>query len=167
MESLETKQKQMNLSTEEDVKIQVDEETLHTELQKGKTSMIGKLHIDRKISKDVVRITMTKDWKPMKPLSVLEINSNVFIFSFEIEDDMQRVMNRRPWLFETSLLSLKPFDSCTPVTKMGFSTEVFWVQIHELPIGCMDERIGTDIGKLLGMSNNAMSKMMTRVGGLS
>lgn len=80
--------------------------------------------MDWKISKEVVLITMTKVWKPANPIFNLEISSNVYIFSFEFEEDIQKVMDQRPWLFEASLLSLKPFDGYTPATKMDFSKEV-------------------------------------------
>lgn len=56
---------------------------------------------------------MIKAWKPTKPFSMLEISSNVFIFSFDLEEDTQKVMNQRPRLFEASLLFLKPFDGYT------------------------------------------------------
>lgn len=63
---------------------------------------------------------------------------------------MQKVMSRCLWLFEATLLFLKPFDSYTPTAKMDFSKEIFWVYMHNLPIGCINERIGTDIGKTIG-----------------
>lgn len=81
---------------------------------------------------------------------MLEISSNVFIFSFDFDGDMQKVMSRRPWLFEPSLLSLKSFDSYTPAAKMDFSKKIFWVHMHDLPIGCMNEKIGTNIEKIIG-----------------
>lgn len=62
---------------------------------------------------------------------------------------MQKIMNRGPWLFEISLLSLNPFNGYTPIAKMVFSKEVFWVNMHNLPVGCMNEKIGIDIGKTI------------------
>lgn len=138
------------MSIEEDNKIQFDEKAIRTNIQKEKNSVISKLYIDRKISKEVVRTTMNKAWKPTIPFSMLEISSNVFIFSFDSKDDMQKVMNRHPWLFETSLLSLKPFNGYTPTIKIDFSKEVFWVHMHDLCIGCMNEKIGIDICKTIG-----------------
>lgn len=81
---------------------------------------------------------------------MLEISFNVFIFSFDSEEDLQNVMNCRPWLLEASLLSLKPFNRYTPAAKIHFSKDVFWVNIHNVPIGYMNDKIGTDIGKTIG-----------------
>lgn len=63
---------------------------------------------------------------------------------------MNWVMTRRPWLFKSSLLSLKPFDGCTPVSKMVFAKELFWVQMHDLSIACVNEEMGTFIDNTIG-----------------
>lgn len=60
-------------------------------------------------------------------------------------------MNIRPWLFDSYLLALKPFDGCTLSLKMDFSKEAFWVQLHNLPIACMNAEIGNQIGSTIGV----------------
>lgn len=58
-------------------------------------------------------------------------------------------MDRKAWLFESALLSLKPFDGYTPASKTVFSRESFWVHLHDLPIDCMNEDMGTLIGNTI------------------
>lgn len=106
--------------------------------------------MDRLIGKEVIQSTMVKLWKLTSPLSILDIHQNTFIFLFEIEEDMSWVMNCRPWLFESSLLTLKEFNGHTSVLKMDFTNEAFWVHIHDLPIGCMNIKMGTHIGNTIG-----------------
>lgn len=60
-------------------------------------------------------------------------------------------MSRRPWLFESSLLSLKPFDGHTPALRMDFYRESFWVQLHNLSIAYMNEDMGNLIGNTIGL----------------
>lgn len=43
------------------------------------------------------------------------------------------------------LLSLQPFDGTTPTSKMDFSKESFWVQLHNLSLDCMNEDIGRQV----------------------
>lgn len=62
---------------------------------------------------------------------------------------MNWVMTRKPWFFESSPLSLKPFDDCTLTSKMEFSKEAFWVQMHDLPITCMNQEMRTFIGNTI------------------
>lgn len=37
-----------------------------------------------------------------------------------------------------------------PISKMNFSTEAFWVHMHDLSIRCMTEEMGREIGKRIG-----------------
>lgn len=73
MESLEERWKHLRLSTEEESNIVVDEEAVLEELRKGENSRIGKVHTEHSISKEVLRTTMEKAWRPNKPFSVKEI----------------------------------------------------------------------------------------------
>lgn len=77
------------------------------------------------VNKEVIRSMMQKIWKTSKPISDFDFGSNTYIFSFENEVDMKWIMSHRPWLFESSLFSLKPFDRCTPASKMDISKENF------------------------------------------
>lgn len=150
MESLESRWQQLNLSNDEDKEIIVDIDKLTEEIDKGKKCIIGKLHSDRIINKEVLRNTMLKIQKTTNSLLVLDINPTTFIFSFENKTDKDWVMSQKPWLFESSLLSLKEFDGFTHVSKMEFLKEIFWVQMHDLPIGCLNVEIGTHIGSTIG-----------------
>lgn len=112
---------------------------------------MGKLHMERSIGKEIIKNSMGKIWKTTKPFLVCEVGSNIYIFSFNNEVDMNWVLARRPWLFESFLLSLKPFDGYTLASKMDFSKEAFWVQLHELPIACMNEDMGIFISNTIGL----------------
>lgn len=83
MDELEVHWKQLNLSTEEDADILVDRVALVEELKKGENSLIGKLHTDRHISKEILKNTMAKAWETTSSFSVKEIQVNSFIFSFD------------------------------------------------------------------------------------
>lgn len=63
-------------------------EKLTEEINKGKKNIIGKLHSDRVISKEIIRSSMLKIWKTTSPLLVLDIHQNTFIFLFDSEEDM-------------------------------------------------------------------------------
>lgn len=64
-------------------------------------------------------------------------------------------MAKKLWLFEASLLSLKSFfGGCTSTHKMDFPRESFWVQMHNLPIACMNEDMGNRIRNTIGVVKN-------------
>lgn len=95
MEILEESWQKLNLSNEEECKIEVDVGKLMEENGKGELSFIGKLYAEITISKEIIRNSMMKIWKTSKPFSVIDIKLNV-----------KWVLERRPWLFEASLISL-------------------------------------------------------------
>lgn len=151
MDSLAKRWQQLNLSNEEENEIVVDVGKLMEVNSKGKTSIIGKLHADHTISKEIIQKSMSKIWRTSKPFCILDIKQNIFIFSFDNDDDMNWVMHRETWLFETSLMSLKAFDKNILVTKMDFSSEAFWVNMHDLPIRCMNAEMGNQLGSTIGV----------------
>lgn len=59
-------------------------------------------------------------------------------------------MEGKPWLFDSSLLSLKAIDGCTLPLKMDFSKKKLWIQLYNLPLGCMNADVGMQIGKSIG-----------------
>lgn len=95
MESLEKRWEHLRLTSDENNEIVVEDEILLKGIKKGKNSIIGKLHVDLSIGKDIIRNTMMKIWKTSKLFSVFGVGSNACIFSFGTEEDMQWVMTER------------------------------------------------------------------------
>lgn len=81
---------------------------------------------------------------------MVDIQPNTYIFSFDSVEDVNWVMSKCPWLFKNYLLILKQFDALTPTLKMNLTKEQFWVHMHQLLIGCMNEKMGLKIGKTIG-----------------
>lgn len=104
MENLKQCWYQLNLSIEKDNKIIVTEDQLTKEINRGRTSIIRRLYLDRVISKEIIRNSMMKIWKTTSPYSILDIQPNTFIFSFVSIEDMDWVMSRRPWLLRNLML---------------------------------------------------------------
>lgn len=125
MEGLKTRRQQLKFSLEEDCDILVHGQALEEGIKKGENNIIGKLHVECFINKDVLRTTMAKAWKTLKPFEAKELSSNTFIFSFDCPVDMQRIMHRRPWLFDSHLLFLKPFDGLTPLSRWTSLEKIF------------------------------------------
>ena len=63
---------------------------------------------------------------------------------------MRRVLDGGPWTFDNFHLVLhhyKPGDIPATIPLNHFA---IWVQVHELPVGCMSERIGIQLGNAIG-----------------
>lgn len=115
MENLAEKWQHLMLMEEEDEAIIVDEQRLAKDSKNGDLSLVGKLHADRPISKKVIRNTMRKVWITIQPFTFSDISQNLFNVAFENQEDKDRVIRGRPWLFNSYLFALKLFDKCTPL----------------------------------------------------
>lgn len=56
----------------------------------------------------------------------------------------------RPWSFDWQILVLNEFDGRIPVTQVEFTHSSFWVQVHDMPLICMNKMVGAHIGESLG-----------------
>lgn len=96
MEKLEDRWKKFTLTEVKDNEVKVNEQILDEEAREGDISLVGKLLVEIIVNKEVIRTTMVKARKPTKVVTVTEIKTNLFIFSFECSEDKQRVINGRP-----------------------------------------------------------------------
>lgn len=63
------------------------------------------------------------------------------------------MLDDKPWLFDNKPFFLRALDGFSKLAKTKFDLETFWIQLHILPIMCMNhfygELIGENIGKVL------------------
>jgi hypothetical protein len=72
------------------------------------------------------------------------------VVEFIEEADKQRVLDGQPWLFDRHLLALEEFDGNTVPTQMAFTRAAFWLQVDDMPLGCISKKVGYNIGAFLG-----------------
>ncbi|TXG53122.1 hypothetical protein EZV62_022291 [Acer yangbiense] len=68
-----------------------------------------------------------------KVLSGKKVNIDAF-------KDRNWVWHRGPWHFGKSLIVLEKLEVSGNISKLGFNRADFWVQIHDIPIMCMNRR---------------------------
>lgn len=82
------------------------------------------------------------------------LGDSTYIFTFEDEQDMQRVQELSQWNIRGHPLTLKAWDSSMSLIELDFSEGVYWIQVHDLPLDLMTsqnaEIIGNQLGKFLG-----------------
>jgi hypothetical protein len=64
--------------------------------------------------------------------------------------DKQKVMARRRWSYNRTLLILSDFDGRLALSQMDFTVSPIWIQIHNMPFGCMNREVDFQIGSTLG-----------------
>lgn len=50
----------------------------------------------------------------------------------------------RSWSFDRWLICLQVFDGCTSISEVH--KEEFWIQVYDMPFGCMTQEVGSQIG---------------------
>lgn len=79
-----------------------------------------------------------------------EVGTNTFILTFGTHADKLREWDGHPWLFDNHLFNLQVFYGMSQPNQWSFGTEVFWVQIYNLPMSFMMRDYGVQIGNSLG-----------------
>ncbi|KAL5732522.1 hypothetical protein ACOSP7_031876 [Xanthoceras sorbifolium] len=78
------------------------------------------------------------------------IGMNMFVFTFTSFADRRRVFGRGPWSFDNALLVLEAPLGVGAVANMKFERVMFWVQIHNVPLICMNKEACNYLGGLIG-----------------
>ncbi|CAH9142918.1 unnamed protein product [Cuscuta epithymum] len=98
------------------------------------------------------RDIMASVWKPEKGVTITEIGPRRYVFQFYNEEDMNRVADEGPWVFDQNLIVLSRLKEGDIPISVPLNKADFWVQVHDIPVGyfCLDnvERIGNFLGNL-------------------
>ncbi|XVF37799.1 hypothetical protein REPUB_Repub20aG0042000 [Reevesia pubescens] len=92
----------------------------------------------------------TKVWRIQSGLQIREVGDKLFIFHFANHTIKDRILLSQPWAFNRSLLVLKELNGLHEVDKINMEWCPFWVQIHGLPLGLMNKKIGIVVAESLG-----------------
>jgi hypothetical protein len=142
--------KNFSLTEEEDVDVEVQSEVFEETMAQGQTRAVGKLLADRYVGKETIRSAMIGLWRPTGHLGFKVLGTNIFLIEFQYSWDKSRVLEGRPWLFQGHVFSVEEFDGRTLPSKIAFEKVSFWVRMFNLPLACMCQRIGYQLGAAMG-----------------
>lgn len=83
MENLEEKWKKLTLSDSELHQISIEEDFIKEESKKKEKTLVGKLHSEIIVSRDVLKNTMQKVWRTSRPFYFINVYPNIFVVKFE------------------------------------------------------------------------------------
>lgn len=110
MEKLSDLWGKFSLLESEESKYQVRDETLGEEYLVAARFFIG-----RAISIEAVARTFRWVWQTKKGFKVRDMGNHRVLFAFTNEEDVDRVMQGEPWLFDKQLVALKQLEKNTPI----------------------------------------------------
>lgn len=111
-------------------------------------SLVGKILSKKLINLNLAQMIIKRVWFTKNHVKLEQISLNVFLFSFKIVEDRNRVWNKRPWSINKAHLILREWPPDLALESIDFNSSTFWVQIHGLPLQYMSQENAIKIGAL-------------------
>ncbi|TXG62425.1 hypothetical protein EZV62_009419 [Acer yangbiense] len=112
--------------------------------------LVRKVLSGKKVNKDAFKGLIEQIWSPFGQVEVELVRDNTFMFYFDNRDDRNQVWQRGPWHFGNNLIALEKPLGLGNISNLGFNRADFWIQIHDIPIGCMNRKMAKWLAEQLG-----------------
>jgi len=142
--------KNFTLTEDESCAVEAYVQGLHHTVDRGKTCLVGKLLADRLIGKNAIRSTLIKGWRSARNTSFTNLGDNMFLIEFEHFLEKDRILEGHPWVFEGNLFSVEEFNGTVAPSSLEFDKVLIWVRMFQLPLSCMSETMGVQLGSSVG-----------------
>ncbi|XP_058761828.1 uncharacterized protein LOC131635240 [Vicia villosa] len=112
--------------------------------------LVGSLLTSKPVRFNVLRDRLSELWQPGQGVEISKMAENKFLFQFYHMWDLERIFQGGPWLFDNFMLVLRKTKFGEEPLALPLNEAEIWVQIHQLPLGFMNENIGVLIGEHIG-----------------
>ncbi|KAL0008138.1 hypothetical protein SO802_009640 [Lithocarpus litseifolius] len=65
--------------------------------------------------------------------------------------EVETILENEPWSFDKHLMVLQCYDKDRPVKDLQFNQTSFWVQVHDIPVRFMNQKVAEGICNKVGM----------------
>ncbi|TXG72489.1 hypothetical protein EZV62_001068 [Acer yangbiense] len=121
--------------------------------------LVGKVLLGKRVNREAFRALIDQLWSPFGAVSTELVGENIFMFYFNNQVDKDRIWQRGPWYFEKSLIALEKTTGTGNISLLGFNKVELWVQIHDVPIMCMNRRsvkwMAEQIGEVIDIPSDS------------
>ncbi|TXG57113.1 hypothetical protein EZV62_018426 [Acer yangbiense] len=130
--------------------LEMSEETSVDGVEDVDRCLVVKVLSGKKVNREAFKGLIEQIWNPNGQVEVELVGDNRFMFYFINNEDRNRVWNRGPWHFGNSLIVLEKPVGPGNISKLSFNKADFWVQIHDIPILCMNRRTAKWLAEQIG-----------------
>lgn len=145
MESLEGLWKKFSLLDEGETGI-----ACPTKVEPNAVTLAAKFLTKRVVNVESVARTFRPLWRSEKDFQIKDMGDNILFFNFEDECDRERVLEHEPWTYDKHLVVFEKVIANVPISSLSFQFTSFWIQIHDLPVHCLNKETREAIGNSLG-----------------
>lgn len=117
-------------------------------------SLVGCIVFDKPLHKVGVRAAISQSWHFVSGLEMEETNDQKLIFTFPLEETLNRVLFQALWNIKGHLLILKAWKRRETVQDIDLSTTPIWLQSHGLPLELISnfaKKAASRVGKVLSV----------------
>jgi len=112
--------------------------------------LVGRVVINKPVHLATLEARLGPIWEPKYQMSLTLMEDSKFMVQLYSKADLARILDRGPWLLDNNMIILRKIAvGENPLTMSMNSTEI-WAQIHQLPFGFMDEKVGALVGSHIG-----------------
>jgi hypothetical protein len=89
-------------------------------------------------------------WDPKHKMTLIPMDNNKFMVQLYQKGDLTRILDGSPWLLDNNMVILKKVAVGEDPLMMPMNTTEIWAQVHQLPFGFMDAKVGALVGSHIG-----------------
>ncbi|TXG71426.1 hypothetical protein EZV62_000005 [Acer yangbiense] len=112
--------------------------------------LIGKILSGKKVNREAFIHLIEQLWSPFGRVKIESVEFNIFMFKFINQEERNRIWQRGPWYFEKSLIVLEKPEGRGSISQLKFNKVELWIQIHDVPIICMNKRTAKWMAEQIG-----------------
>ncbi|MBA0880339.1 hypothetical protein Goshw_004512 [Gossypium schwendimanii] len=94
-----------------------------------KPNLICTIWTEKSYNPDSFKAQMKSIWKTKRKFEIQSVGQNLFMIVFELEEDLETVMEGQPWLFRKSLIIFDRLINLVERDQIRLVTSPFWIKI--------------------------------------
>ncbi|CAN1240400.1 hypothetical protein LINGRAPRIM_LOCUS2726 [Linum grandiflorum] len=112
--------------------------------------VVGAFLTKRTMNVHAICRTLPNVWEPGRGVEVDELEGGMYLFRFEHQLDVRKVVDKGPWHFNRVLLIVHELRTAELLDQVPLTQIPFWVQVHKLPFGYFSASVGQALGDFVG-----------------
>ena len=112
--------------------------------------IVAKFFTRRALNMEAIVSTFKPLWRSKNGFKVKNMGNHIVLFIFDSKLEVDTILENEPWSFDKHLMALQRYDKDTPVEELQFNLTTFWVQVHDIPVRFMNQKVADGICSYVG-----------------
>ena len=123
---------------------------LEEEMAMPEFIIAGKFYTRRALNTKAIASTFMPLWRSKNGFKVKNMGNHIVLFTFNNKLEVDTILSNEPWSFDKHLIVLQRYDKDTPIEDLTFNRTSFWVQVHNIPMRFMNQKVAEGICSTVG-----------------